>query len=148
MHLPEFGGDWLVAGATLIAALVGAGTGSWFASWLESRRRSEEQMLARIGSINRALFALYRYWNELLPYRQLVLDPIRGRLDAWLNANAMVAPVNSDQPIDDGSLGFLLDVHQGEKFSELMLQQDIQGIAAIGVIPTTRWSAAMNDFAR
>jgi hypothetical protein len=70
VQLPELRGDWLVAGATLVAALFGAGTGSWLAYCLESRRRGREVTRARIGSINRALFALYRYWNELLPYRR------------------------------------------------------------------------------
>src|SRR5438309_9287071 len=116
-HVLEAPGDWLVAGATLIAALVGAAAGSGFAYWLEGRRRQREEARLRVGAINRALFVLYRYWNELLPYRQQVLDPVRGKPDGWLNASASVAPVDGDQPIDNGHLGFLLDVREGDGYA-------------------------------
>jgi hypothetical protein len=111
-------------GGKLVAAIIGAAGGSGFAYWLESRRRQQEEVRIRVAAINRALFALYRYWNELLPYRQTVLDPFRGKPDAWLNASASVAPIDADQRIDDGNLGFLLDVREGDQFAELILQQD------------------------
>jgi hypothetical protein len=113
-------GDWLVAGATLIGALIGAAAGSGLAYLLENRRRQRLELRVCVASVNRALFALYRYWNELLPYRQNVLDPIRGKPDAWLDANASVAPIDATQSIDDGNLSFLLDVREDDQFAQLL----------------------------
>jgi hypothetical protein len=117
-------GDWLVAVATLVAALVGAGVGSAVSYLLEAARWKREEIRRRIAAVNRALFALYRYWNELLPYRQQVIDPVREKKDAWLNANASIAPIDSSERLDNGDLGFLLDVEQGDRYAQLMLQQD------------------------
>jgi len=123
VHLRALTGDWLVAGATLIAALGGAATGSGFAYWLESRRRQGEDIRARVTSINRALFVMHRYWSELLPYRQTVIDPVRGKPYGWLDASASVAPVDGDQSIDNGNLGFLLEV-RSQELAQVLMQQD------------------------
>jgi hypothetical protein len=41
-----------------------------------------------------------------------------------MSAGANVAPVDADQPIDNGHLGFLLDVREGDRYAQLILQED------------------------
>lgn len=107
-----------------VATLVAAFFGTFLAFLLESRRRSADLDKQHIAAINRALYALFHYWNISIHFRHDVIDPARGKPNAWLEASALVAPEQIQFPIDNGNLDFLLSV--GDKaslFAALQLQQ-------------------------
>jgi hypothetical protein len=99
-------GDWVVALATLAAAFFGTAA----AFLLELLRRHFEARQRRVSAINRALYALFHYWNTTIHHRVAVVDPVRAQQDAWLNASTIVAPEEENFPIDNGHLDFLLNV--------------------------------------
>jgi len=116
--MPEWK-DLVAALVTLIATFVGA----WAAFRFESRRRKVEEDDKRIGAANRALYVVYHYWNLLEQFRKEVLEPYRGRKDAWLNLAAhpaAPAPTDRFQPND---LQFLLQVEHADTYVTLMLEE-------------------------
>jgi len=136
--MPEWK-DILAALVTLIATFAGA----WAAFRFESRRRKTEEDEKRIGAANRALYVIYQYWNLLEQFRKEVLEPHRGRQDAWLNLAAHpAAPVATDrfQPND---LQFLLQVERADTYVTLMLEEQ-RVLLALNLI-TARSSLVLNE---
>lgn len=126
--MPEWK-DVLAALATLIASFAGA----WAAFRFESRRRKREEDEKRIGAANRAIYVVYHYWNILEQFRKEVLEPHRGRPDAWLNLAAHPAtPVPTDRFLPN-DLQFLLQVGQADTYVTLMLEEQ-RLLLALGLI--------------
>lgn len=112
-------GVWLGAIATLIAAFGGA----WLAFLLERQRRAREEVDRRIGAANRALFTLFNFWNILYQHKQEVIDPVRGREDAWLNMPATFPSDYGLTRFEAGDLTFLLDSREADVFATLMVEE-------------------------
>jgi hypothetical protein len=131
--------DLLPALVTLIATFAGA----WTAFRFESHRRKAEEDEKRIGAANRALYVVYHYWNLLEEFRKAVIEPHRGRQDAWLNLAAHpAAPIATDrfQPND---LQFLLQVGHVDTYVTLMLEEQ-RVMLALNLI-AVRSELVLND---
>jgi hypothetical protein len=116
--MPEWK-DLLAALASLVASFAGA----WAAFGLESVRRKREDDDKRIGAANRAIYNVYHYWNILEQFRKQVLEPHRGKPDAWLNLAAHPAiPAVTDR-FQAADLQFLLQVGKPDAYVTLMLEE-------------------------
>lgn len=135
--MPEWK-DILGSLVTLLATFAGA----WAAFRFESRGRKIEEDEKRIGAANRALYVIYHYWSLLEQFRKEVLEPHRGKQDAWLNLAAHpVPPVPTDrfQPND---LQFLLQVEHADTYVTLMLEEE-RVLLALSLI-TARSNLVLN----
>jgi hypothetical protein len=126
-----------------IAALVASFAGAWAAFRFESRRRNREEDDKRIGAANRAIYVVYHYWNILEQFRKEVLEPHRGRPDAWLNLAAHPAIAEPTDRFLPNDLQFLLQVEQADTYVTLMLEEQ-RFLLALGLI-SARSSLVLNE---
>ncbi|EGI76939.1 hypothetical protein HGR_09204 [Hylemonella gracilis ATCC 19624] len=104
---------------TLVASFAGA----WAAFRLQAHEKNNELIRHNVGAGNRAIFDVYALWNVLEQFRKEVLEPSRGRPDAWLNLAAHpAAPVAVDR-FDASALQFLLEEGHASVFASLMLEE-------------------------
>ena len=106
-----------------LAALVASFAGAWAAFVLENRRRMREESRRQIGAANRALHTLFQYWNTLEQYRKEVIEPFRGKRDAWLNLAANPVSPTAVHPFKADDLQFLLQFGKPQVFADLMLEE-------------------------
>jgi hypothetical protein len=111
--------DILAAFAALVASFAGA----WAAFALESRRRRNEEDERSVGSANRAIYTVYHQWNVLEQYRKEVMEPYRGKPDAWLNLAANPCTSEGDYKFDAAQLQFLLQLEKTDAYVSLMLEE-------------------------
>ena len=111
--------ELLAALATLIASFAGA----WAAFALESHQRKRESEAKNIGASNRAIYTVFNLWNVLEQYRKEVLEPFRGKSDAWLNLAANPTIPVGEPRFQVGELQFLLQTPHAEVFAKLMLEE-------------------------
>ncbi len=111
--------DVLAALVTLVASFAGA----WAAFKFQAHEKKTAQAEKEIGAGNRAIFTVYALWNVLEQYRKEVLDPYRGRPDAWLNLAAHAAPPVKVDRFQSSDLQFLLERGQPSMFATLMLEE-------------------------
>src|SRR5690242_16902591 len=116
--MPEWK-DILAAAATLLASFAGA----WAAFALESRRRKNEETERIVGGANRALYTIFHQWNVLEQYRKEVLEPYRGKQDAWLNVAANPCTPEGDYKFEPAQLQFLLQREKPDVYVTLMLEE-------------------------
>lgn len=122
--MPEWK-DILAALASLVASFAGA----WAAFVLESGRRKREEASKNIGAANRAIYTIFNLWNVLEQYRKEVLEPFRGKPDAWLNLAANPSTPVGDAKFQTGDLQFLLQTTHASIFATLLLEEQRFGIA-------------------
>lgn len=116
--MPEWK-DFFAAVVALIASFAGA----WAAFRFESRRRADDIRRKNIGAGNRSIYGVYALWNVLEQFRKEVLEPCRGRPDAWLNLSAHpTAPTVTDR-FQTADLQFLLEQGKAEIFASIMLEE-------------------------
>ena len=116
-----------------LAILVASFSGAWAAFFFESQRRAREKKDLEIAYGNRAIYTVYGLWNVLEQYRREVLEPFRGRDDAWLNLAAHPAPPVQALRFDASDLQFLIDKGRAPVFATLLLEQQRFDLA-IGLI--------------
>ncbi len=116
--MPEWK-DVLATLATLVASFAGA----WAAFKFQTHERKTAQTEKELGAGNRAIYAVYALWNVLEQFRKEVLDPYRGRPDAWLNLTAHPAPPVKIDRFQSSDLQFLLERGQPSVFAALMLEE-------------------------
>jgi hypothetical protein len=109
---------WIEPATTLVATFVGAG----LAFALERRRRNDEEEQRRVGAANQALYTLYSMWNNMEQARKDIVEPVRGRADAWLNMPAAPPIVRGLHSFDAKELSFLLQTSEPMLFADLMLE--------------------------
>lgn len=107
----------------VLASLVASFAGAWAAFRFESQRRIAEEKRKNIGAGNRAIYGVYALWNVLEQFRKEVLEPYRGRPDAWLNLAAHPAPPIATDRFQTADLQFLLEQGQASIFAALMLEE-------------------------
>lgn len=113
----------------ILATLVASFAGAWAAFLFESQRRNREADERNAGSANRAIYTLFNLWNILEQYRKEVLEPYRGKADAWLNLAANPAALGGDHTFQAGDLQFLLQTKQASVYAALMLEEQRFGLA-------------------
>jgi hypothetical protein len=126
--MPEYK-DIVAVLATLVAAFAGA----WGAFLLESQRRQREERDRNFGAGNRAIYTIFNLWNTLEQFRKEVLEPHRGRPDAWLNMAAQPATSVGDHRFEAGDLQFLLQGKHAPVYAALFLEEQRFELA-IGLI--------------
>lgn len=126
--MPEYK-DIVAVLATLVAAFAGA----WGAFLLESQRRQREERDRHFGAGNRAIYTIFNLWNTLEQFRKEVLEPHRGRPDAWLNMAAQPAMSVGDHRFEAGDLQFLLQGQHAPVYAALFLEEQRFELA-IGLI--------------
>lgn len=115
--------QWLSALIEPLVTLLAAFGGAWFAFRLERKHREHEDITRRIGAANRALYTLANFWNILYQYKNEVIEPFRGKPDAWLNMLATVPSHYGLASFEAGELSFLLQTSDANTFAVLMLEE-------------------------
>jgi len=126
--MPEYK-DIVAVLATLVASFAGA----WGAFLLENQRRIREQRERNVGAASRAIYTIFNLWNTLEQFRKEVLEPHRGKPDAWLNMAAQPAMSVGDHRFQAGDLQFLLQSPHAEVYAALFLEEQRFNLA-IGLI--------------
>ena len=116
--MPEWK-DVLAALVTLVASFSGA----WAAFRFQAHEKKSAQTEREISAGNRAIFTVYALWNVLEQFRKEVMEPYRGRPDAWLNLAAHPAPPISGERFQTDDLQFLLERENAGVFVSLMLEE-------------------------
>ncbi len=111
--------DFLAAVVTLLATFVGA----WAAFAFERGRRRDEQEVRNVGAANRALYTLFNIWNVLEQFRKTVIEPYRGKHDAWLNMAATFPSKTGLATFEAGELAYLLQTPHATVYATLMLEE-------------------------
>ena len=111
-----------------LVTLVAAFAGAWFAFLFERRHKDAEEVRRRVGAVNRALYTLTTQWSAMVQIRQEVIDPYRGRDDAWLNMAATVPGRHDRISLEAGELSFLLEV-DGQAYAEMLLEEQRYNLA-------------------
>lgn len=122
--MPEYN-DIVAILATLVASFAGA----WGAFLLENERRKREEQDRNIGAANRAIYTLFNLWNILEQYRKEVLEPYRGKPDAWLNVAANPTVPTGEHTFQANELQFLLQTAAVDCYLALMLEEQRFAIA-------------------
>src|SRR5262245_59727040 len=91
-----------------ITTLIAAFAGAWFAFLFERRHKHNEEAARQIAAGNRALYTLFNLWNVQAQINKEVIDPHRGRSDAWLNMAATIPSRYGLTSFEAGELSFLL----------------------------------------
>ncbi len=68
-------------------------------------------------------------WNILEQYRKEVLEPYRGKSDAWLNVTATLTIPTGEHRFQSTELQFLLESSYAEVYAKLMLEEQRFAIA-------------------
>lgn len=122
--MPEYK-DIVAILATLIASFAGA----WGAFLLENSRKKREAEDRNVGAANRAIYTLFNLWNILEQYRKEILEPYRGKPDAWLNLAANPTSPIGEQTFQANELQFLLQSTKAEIYASLMLEEQRFAVA-------------------
>jgi hypothetical protein len=107
----------------ILATLVASFAGAWAAFLLESQRRQREERSKNIGAASRAIYTIFNLWNTLEQFRKEVLEPYRGKPDAWLNMAAHPAIATGDHRFEAGELQFLLQGPHAQVYAALFLEE-------------------------
>ena len=107
----------------ILATLVASFAGAWGAFLLENQRRQREERSRNIGAASRALYTIFNFWNTLEQFRKEVLEPYRGKPDAWLNLAAHPAIATGDHRFEAGDLQFLLQSSHAQVYAALFLEE-------------------------
>jgi hypothetical protein len=111
--------DFLAALSVLIASFAG----SWAAFKFQAYERKTAATEKAISAGNRAIFTVFALWNVLEQFRKEVMEPYRGRPDAWLNLAAHPAPPVTVERFQTADLQFLLEREHADVFVALMLEE-------------------------
>ena len=107
----------------ILATLVASFAGAWAAFLLESQRRQREERDRNVGAGSRAIYTIFNIWNTLEQFRKEVLEPYRGKSDAWLNMAAHPAISVGDHRFEAGQLQFLLQSTHAQIYAALFLEE-------------------------
>ncbi|MBK6006347.1 hypothetical protein JJB11_09615 [Ramlibacter ginsenosidimutans] len=116
--MPEWK-DVLAALASLVASFAGA----WAAFKFQTFQKKDDEDQKAVGAGNRAIYTVFALWNVLEQYRKEVMEPYRGKPDAWLNLAAHPAPPAKVDRFQSSDLQFLLERGQASVFASLMLEE-------------------------
>lgn len=111
--------DVLAALVTIVATFAGA----WAAFKFQAYEKKTVEIDRAVGAGNRAIFTVYALWNVLEQFRNEVMEPYRGRPDAWLNLAAHPATPVGDDRFDMAGLQFLLERGQANVYAALVLEE-------------------------
>ena len=109
------------AAFTLMAAMLGAGAGAWFAFRLERKAKKQDKKESNVDAILDAMLSLSIMWNEVWKYRKQIINPCR---DHPLRHIQIAATITTSEKfnIPWGRLVFLMPEN-----SDLLLRaKDIQ----------------------
>ena len=127
----------------ILATLVASFAGAWGAFLLENQRRVREQRDCNVGAASRAIYTIFNLWNTLEQFRKEVLEPYRGKPDAWLNMAAQPAMSVGDHRFQAGDLQFLLQSPHAQVYAALVLEEQRFNLA-VGLI-RERNNIVMNE---
>ena len=117
----------------ILATLVASFAGAWGAFLLGSQSRKREERDRNVGAGSRAIYTIFNLWNTLEQFRKEVLEPHRGKPDAWLNLPAHPAVSVGDHRFEAGDLQFLLQSSHAQIYAALFLEEQRYRLA-IGLI--------------
>jgi hypothetical protein len=106
--------SWL---ATLGASFAGASFAFLFARY----QRTRDKIEGDIAAGNRALFTLTAMHNELRQHQTTIVEPYRGKPDAWINLH-MGRPLKEDLSFEMKELSFLMPA-KASTFQQLFLEE-------------------------
>ena len=104
--------------ATLVASFAGASFAFLFARYQRRRDKIESDIAAG----NRALFTLTVMYNELRQHQKEIIEPCRGKPDAWLNMH-ISKPLKEDLSFEMKELSFLMPA-KASTFQGLFLEEE------------------------
>ena len=109
----------LIAGVGTLAATF---AGAWLAFKFATLKSERDRVNDEVAAGNRALFTLTWMWNETKEHQKEVVEPYRGKPDAWLNLS-MSHPFNADLSFDMKDLSFVMQTNAGV-FQKVFLEEE------------------------
>lgn len=110
----------ITASATLMASFIGASFAFLLANW--SRKRQEKTSSAKAG--NRAMFMLWRQWNELRLFQTQIINPERNNPLRFITLLPNPETDYGDLRFDFDGLAFLLDTEYRECLMEVSVAEN------------------------
>jgi hypothetical protein len=107
---------------TGLTPLVASFAGAWSAFMLARYQRKRDKIESDVAAGNRALFTLTVMYNELRQYQKEVVEPYRGKHDAWLNLH-MTKPLKENLSFEMKELSFLMP-GKASTFQHLLLEEE------------------------
>lgn len=125
-------GTWLLlVGASLVAAtwditpflgtVLSTFLGAWLAFNFGKIQRDDERRKTEVAAGNRALFTLSLMYNGTAMYQKEIVEPYRGKPDAWLNLH-VTTPLDEKPFFEIKELIFLLSAAPSV-FGDMFLEQ-------------------------
>lgn len=111
-------GKELLTGA---GALMGSFVGAWFAFRFAQHQRKQEKDNGEVAAGNLALFTLTTMYNELQQHQKEIVEPYRGKADAWLNLHVS-QPLNPNLRFEIKDLVFVMQA-DAAVFQQLLLEE-------------------------
>lgn len=121
MCIGQWCADWGKIQDALVT-LASAFAGAWAAFAFERWHQQREQDARRIGAANRALYTIFNLWSIQEQFRTEIIEPHRGRADAWLNMSATTPTMYGTTTFDAGELAFLLE-SDSMTYASLLLEE-------------------------
>ena len=106
----------------VVGTLIASFAGAWFAFKFARMQRDKERIDNEIAAGNRALFTLSVMWNETKQHQKEVVEPCRGKVDAWLNLHVS-QPLNERLSFDMKDLSFLMQ-SDPTVFQQMILEEE------------------------
>jgi hypothetical protein len=113
------GKEMLSGVGTLVASFAGA----WFAFRFARFQRERDKVETDVAAGNRALFILTIMFSALKQHQKEIVDPYRGKHDAWLNLHVAPVPMRKDISFDLKELSFVMQADP-QLFAELLLEEE------------------------
>ncbi len=121
--------DWvdiLVRGVVTLATTF---AGAAFAFWFAARGRKTVRLEDEIAEGNLALFTLTTIWSRLRQYQREIIEPWRGKSDAWLNM-PVTAPLDTEETTINTQKLVNILVSEGKAFQAITIEPSRYRLAA------------------
>ena len=106
---------------TAIGTLFATFIGAWFAFQFARLQRDRERVEKEVVAGNRAIYTLWLIYSETSRYQQHVVEPVRGKPDAWVDLRMATTP-NAAISLDTHELSFLLQ-SDPDVFQKVLLEE-------------------------
>ena len=113
---------------TGVGALIGSFVGAWFAFRFAQYQRKQEKHNGEVAAGNLALFTLTVMFSELRQHQKEIVEPYRGKADAWLNLHVS-QPLNPNLRFEIKDLVFVMQA-DAAVFQQLLLEESRFQLAA------------------
>jgi hypothetical protein len=107
----------------MIATLLAAFFGAWFAYRLQDKAKVRKERTSNITAANLALFTVFQQINTLKVYQMDVIDPVRKHPKIFIAMQPILNEQLENLQFDFSSIGFLLSTKHKQIALDLFIEQ-------------------------